>query len=247
MNKKTGDVAASSQDTQRQMQGEPTAAQQAGGAKRPTKQQIRIAEMRSRSGDNVSSASKSSSVSHRLRVGGACRGKPPNFDRRRTASISRVVTLSKAKWPGPRGKFRCRNMRALCTDIGLPPCAVFESSLFLVLGTNVVPALLGRNLDELENSEDCGSAGGHGNQHVRLRGASIDASKRSARLRQRFAAGRASSMTPESPLLQQHSSCESWKRGRTSPQGARTVLLFQHVRRTIFRGFPRLAHGPASC
>jgi hypothetical protein len=33
MNKKTGDVAASSQDAQRQMQGEPTAAQQAGGAK----------------------------------------------------------------------------------------------------------------------------------------------------------------------------------------------------------------------
>jgi hypothetical protein len=38
-------------------------------------------------------------------------------------------------------------------------------------GTKVVPALLGRNPDELENSEDCGSAGGHGNQHVRLRGA----------------------------------------------------------------------------
>ena len=53
-------------------------------------------------------------------------------------------------------------------------------------GTNVVPALLGRNPDELENSEDCGSAGGHGNQHVRLRGASIDASKRSARLLQRL-------------------------------------------------------------
>ena len=51
-------------------------------------------------------------------------------------------------------------------------------------GTNVVPELLGRNPDELENSEDCGSAGGHGNQHVRLRGASIDASKRSARLLQ---------------------------------------------------------------
>ena len=53
-------------------------------------------------------------------------------------------------------------------------------------GTNVVPTLLGRNPDELENSEDCGSAGGHGNQHVRLRGASIDASKRSARLRQQL-------------------------------------------------------------
>ena len=33
MNKTTGDVAASSQDAQRQMQGEPTAAQQAEGAK----------------------------------------------------------------------------------------------------------------------------------------------------------------------------------------------------------------------
>ena len=33
MNKSAGDVAASSQDTQRQMQGEPTAAQQAEGAK----------------------------------------------------------------------------------------------------------------------------------------------------------------------------------------------------------------------
>lgn len=33
MNKSTGDVAASSQDAQRQMQGEPTAAQQADGVK----------------------------------------------------------------------------------------------------------------------------------------------------------------------------------------------------------------------
>ena len=37
MNQKTGDVAASSQDTQRQMQGEPTAAQQAEGAKAASK------------------------------------------------------------------------------------------------------------------------------------------------------------------------------------------------------------------
>jgi hypothetical protein len=33
MNKATGDTAASSQDTQRQMQGQPTAAQEAQGAK----------------------------------------------------------------------------------------------------------------------------------------------------------------------------------------------------------------------
>jgi hypothetical protein len=33
MNKASGDTAASSQDTQRQMQGQPTAAQEAQGAK----------------------------------------------------------------------------------------------------------------------------------------------------------------------------------------------------------------------
>ena len=37
MNRTTGDVAASSQDAQRQMQGEPTAAQQAEGAKADSK------------------------------------------------------------------------------------------------------------------------------------------------------------------------------------------------------------------
>jgi hypothetical protein len=37
MNRSSGDVAASSQDTQRQMQGEPTAAQQAEGAKAGSK------------------------------------------------------------------------------------------------------------------------------------------------------------------------------------------------------------------
>jgi hypothetical protein len=36
MNRTTGDVAASSQDTQKQMQGEPTAAQRAEGAKAQT-------------------------------------------------------------------------------------------------------------------------------------------------------------------------------------------------------------------
>jgi hypothetical protein len=37
MNRTTGDVAASSQDAQRQMQGEPTAAQQSEGAKADSK------------------------------------------------------------------------------------------------------------------------------------------------------------------------------------------------------------------
>ena len=55
------------------------------------------------------------------------------------------------------------------------------------LGANVAPNDLG-DPNELENSEDCRSAGGHGNQHVRLRDAQIGASRRSARLPQRSAA-----------------------------------------------------------
>ena len=85
-------------------------------------------------------------------------------------------------------------------------------------GTNVVPALLGRKPDELENSEDCGSAGGHGNQHVRLRSASIDALIRSARLRQqRVAAGRASfkfstsSTQPAAITICFHPICFPWR------------------------------------
>ena len=44
MNRTTGDVAASSQDTQRQMQGEPTAAQKAEGAKEGDKAGSKLAD-----------------------------------------------------------------------------------------------------------------------------------------------------------------------------------------------------------
>ena len=44
MNRTTGDVATSSQDTQRQMQGEPTAAQQAEGAKEGAKADSKVAD-----------------------------------------------------------------------------------------------------------------------------------------------------------------------------------------------------------
>ena len=57
------------------------------------------------------------------------------------------------------------------STIDLPSLRYVRGQPSFGAGTNVVPALLGRNPDELENSEDCGSAGGHGNQHVRLRGA----------------------------------------------------------------------------
>ena len=54
----------------------------------------------------------------------------------------------------------------------------------LIVGARVAPNCLG-DPNDLEDSEDRRSAGGHGNQHVRLRGAQI-APKRSARLRQEF-------------------------------------------------------------
>ena len=87
-------------------------------------------------------------------------------------------------------RIRCVGMTSMSD---LPRLRYVRGQPSFVGGTSVVPALLGRNPDELENSEDRGSAGGHGNQHVRLRGASIDASKRSARLRQQpvAAAGQA--------------------------------------------------------
>lgn len=118
-------------------------------------------------------------------------------------------------------------------------------------GTNVVPALLGRNPDELENSEDCGSAGGHGNQHVRLRGASIDAPKRSARLRQQLvAAGRASCTIQARRSLEVLHSLQQeqggilpkWTESPVGPLEGDPVLL--PLSPTCSHGSPTL---PASC
>ena len=106
----------------------------------------------------------------------------------RNASIRRFhsVALSKSEVVLPKREIsgvRCVGMPSTSHVLSL---RYVRGQPSFDAGTNVVPALLGRNPDELENSEDRGSAGGHGNQHVRLRGASIDASKRSARLRQRL-------------------------------------------------------------
>lgn len=116
------------------------------------------------------------------------------------ASIGRFRSLALSKSEVALTKREVTGVRC----VGMPstldvPCLRYvRGQPSFDAGTKVVPTLLGRNPDELENSEDCGSAGGHGNQHVRLRGASIDASKRSARLRQHLvAAGRASCTIPQ--------------------------------------------------
>lgn len=115
------------------------------------------------------------------------------------ASIRRFrwLALSKSEVALPKREVSGVRCVGIPSTPGVPCLRYVRGQPSFDAGTNVVPALLGRNPDELENSEDCGSAGGHGNQHVRLRGASIDASKRSARLRQRLvAAGRASCAIP---------------------------------------------------
>jgi hypothetical protein len=145
----------------------------------------------------------------------------------------RLPALSKSEVALPKREVsdvRCASMPS-ASDV--PRLRYVRGQPSFGAGTNVVPALLGRNPDELENSEDCGSAGGHGNQHVRLRGASIDASKRSARLRQHVAAGRASCTIPScmipgsSPLPAARAGRGPCQRGQESPvDGRRKAIRF---------------------
>jgi hypothetical protein len=134
----------------------------------------------------------------------------------------------------------------MSSTIDLPSLRYARGQPSFAAGTNVVPALLGRNPDELENSEDCGSAGGHGNQHVRLRGASIDASKRSARLRQQLvAAGRASCTIPRkfSTACSRRAGIPPKLTGipcRRPPEGDPVLIPLCP---TSFHAFPRLARG----
>jgi hypothetical protein len=99
-----------------------------------------------------------------------------NPDRRGTCvdqPLSRVglskseIALSKREVRG----VRCVGMRS---TPAVPSLRYVRGQPIFDAGTTLVPALLGRNPDELENSEDRRSAGGHGNQHVRLRIAQVD-------------------------------------------------------------------------
>jgi hypothetical protein len=153
----------------------------------------------------------------------------------------------RAKWSCPREKFPGVRCLGIPSTRGVPCLRYVRGQPSFDAGTNVVPAPLGRNPDELENSEDCGSAGGHGNQHVRLRGASIDASKRSARLRQQLvAAGRASR-----PISRKFSTAcvnsKAWipPKGRQEPKGRRKAIRSRFLSvQSAFKAFPWLADGP---
>jgi hypothetical protein len=164
------------------------------------------------------------------------------------ASIRRPLlpALTKSEVALPKREVFGVGCAGMLLTSALPCLRLVRPQPNFVAGTNVVPALLGRNPDELENSEDCGSAGGHGNQHVRLRGASIDASKRSARLRQQLvAAGRASCTIPRkfSTACSRRAGIPPKLTGipcRRPPEGDPVLIPLCP---TSFHAFPRLARG----
>jgi hypothetical protein len=118
-------------------------------------------------------------------------------------------------------------------------------------GTTLVPALLGRNPDELENSEDRRSAGGHGNQHVRLRGASIDASTVCPAPSTACCRGPGKLSDPKTASTAAEQGADSCRRGyfptvtgiacRRSLQGDRIQTSPRPIR---IQAFPWLAAGP---
>ena len=71
--------------------------------------------------------------------------------------------------------------------VDLPYLRYFRAGPKFNFGVSIAPDYLG-DPNDLENSEDCRSAGGHGNQHVRLRCAQIDGTETICPARQRSAA-----------------------------------------------------------
>jgi hypothetical protein len=107
------------------------------------------------------------------------------------------------------------------------------------LGVNIAPKVLG-DPNELENSEDCRSAGGHGNQYVRLRGPQIDSLRRSARLRQRSAAssrGRPRVRFTTSQITTSQSCCSTETRRPKSRSRAPPVVAMRCQERQRASGF----------
>ena len=67
----------------------------------------------------------------------------------------------------------CFSCRAGARSSLFPTCVTSELALGSTLGVSIAPNYW-EDPNDLEDSENCRSAGGHGNQHVRLRSAQID-------------------------------------------------------------------------
>ena len=97
---------------------------------------------------------------------------------RQTARQARVCrrTLPKREMDLSKREMSASYPENSCSTVPVPHLHYFRAGPRFDPGANIAPNCLG-GWNGLENSEDCRSAGGHGNQHVRLRRAQIDRTK----------------------------------------------------------------------
>ena len=93
----------------------------------------------------------------------------------RQAEVSRR-TLPKREVNLSKREVSASYLENSCSTVPVPHLHDFRAGPSFDLGANIAPNCLG-GWNGLEDSEDCGSAGGHGNQHVCLRGAQVDRTK----------------------------------------------------------------------
>ena len=93
----------------------------------------------------------------------------------RQAEVSRR-TLPKREVNLSKREVSASYLENSCSTVPVPHLHDFRAGPSFDLGANIAPNCLG-GWNDLEDSEDCRSAGGHGNQHVCLRGAQVDRTK----------------------------------------------------------------------
>jgi coenzyme PQQ precursor peptide PqqA len=139
MNRTTGDVAASSQDTQRQMQGEPTAAQQSEGAKANSKTADKdcwscdakaMTKFR-RFGRRSGIATEVFVCDGRLRQATEFATPWPTRHMRRSVAFT-CSLCPRVKWLWPRGKFLASEASVCRQHRMFRACATFEVNLVLM-------------------------------------------------------------------------------------------------------------------
>ena len=96
--------------------------------------------------------------------------------RRPVKPASAAGLCPREKWICPREKCRLHTRKTHARRSLFRTCTTSGPDLGSTSGANIAPNCLG-GWNGLEDSEDCRSAGGHGNQHVRLRGAQVDRTK----------------------------------------------------------------------
>ena len=144
----------------------------------------------------------------------------------RQAEVSRR-TLPKREVDLSKREVSASYLENSCSTVPVPHLHDFRAGPSFDAGANIAPNCLG-GWNDLENSEDCRSAGGHGNQHVRLRGAQIDRIKTIcpapaaivASSRAGVALQRPQSVAPRSPRASGVQRTSTWRSGQVAPSPA---------------------------